>query len=258
MEDDFFLIDIPEFLPQYKINKTYGYCNEYKRKELQQLLCQVSKGYCMYCYNLVKINGHIYGDLEHGIEKSIEEDKLKECIPNIGIACSKCNQKYKRYGEKKRILFIKKEQLFFKDCKENCTTFCNEMLEIRKKYIKNGKILVQPHYNYIYEKKNLRIQYDLLNAKYIPSKKVIYDSEEIEVIEGHINLFQLNNPERRNREVALYCKNVFDNRNLLTEIHYNNYIVDLLREKLERVNNIDLALEICKIIYFANFIKRVT
>lgn len=132
------------------------------------------------------------------------------------------------------------------------------MLELRKKYIKHGRILVQPHCNYINDNKNLRIQYDLLNAKYVPSKKINYDTEEIGVIEGHIELFQLNNPERRNREVALYCKNVIDKEDLLVGIHYNNYIVDLLREKLERVSNISKALEICKIIYFVNFIKRVT
>ena len=50
---------------------------------------------------------------------------------------------------------------------------------------------------------------------------------EREVIENHIKLFHLNSPERRNREVSLYCKNVINQKSLLLDVRYNNYIVDL-------------------------------
>lgn len=96
------------------------------------------------------------------------------------------------------------------------------------------------------------------NLQYIPSEKYDYTKHEREVIENHIKLFRLNSPERRNREVPLYCKNVINQKSLLLDIRYNNYIVDLFRKKLEKLNSISKAVEICKIVYFMNFIKMAT
>ena len=132
------------------------------------------------------------------------------------------------------------------------------MVELRKKYVDNGKILIYPFGNCIIDKNKLEIQYDLLNAKYIPSEKYDYTKHEREVIENHIKLFRLNSSERRNREVPLYCKNVINQKSLLLDIRYNNYIVDLFRKKLEKLNSISKAVEICKIVYFMNFIKMAT
>ena len=104
----------------------------------------------------------------------------------------------------------------------------------------------------------LRLQYDLLNARYIPSQKLAYTEEEKKIIEGHINLFQLNRPQRRNREVPQYCKNVIDQGCLLIGVKYNNYMVELLQQKLRDLNSLEKAIEVCKIIYFMNFIKMAT
>lgn len=210
-------------------------------------------------FELYKGNGNIYADLEHGIEKSIDNEIFEDCIPNISISCSKCNQKYKRLGEKKRISYMKEQKKEIIGCRNiDCKQLCDQMVELRKKYVDNGKILIYPFGNCIIDKNKLEIQYDLLNAKYIPSEKYDYTKHEREVIENHIKLFRLNSPERRNREVPLYCKNVINQKSLLLDIRYNNYIVDLFRKKLEKLNSISKAVEICKIVYFMNFIKMAT
>lgn len=259
MSNDFFLVDIPEFIPEYDEKRQYGYGDTQLKKQLVQLLCSTFGGYCMYCYNSVKINGNIYADLEHGIEKSIDNKIFENCIPNISISCSKCNQKYKRLGEKKRISYMKEQKKEIIECRNiDCKQLCHQMVELRKKYVENGKILIYPFGNCIIDKNKLEIQYDLLNAKYIPSKKYDYTKHEREVIENHIKLFHLNSPERRNREVSLYCKNVINQKSLLLDVRYNNYIVDLFRKKLKKLNSISKSIEICKIVYFMNFIKMAT
>lgn len=259
MDNDFFLLDVPEYIPQYDSNIKYSYSDTQMKKELLRFLCSVSNGYCMYCYNKIKVNGNIYADLEHGMEKNIAKKILADCIPNIGISCSKCNQKYKRYMEKKRVLYMKKRIVGLDECKNKiCNKPCNEMIKLRKEYISNGKILIHPFENYLLEQHKLRLQYDLLNARYIPSQKLAYTEEEKKIIEGHINLFQLNRPQRRNREVPQYCKNVIDQGCLLIGVKYNNYMVELLQQKLRDLNSLEKAIEVCKIIYFMNFIKMAT
>ena len=62
MTDDFFLIDIPEFSPNYDEKERYGYNGSQLKKQLLQLLCSTSNGYCMYCFNSVKINRNIYAE----------------------------------------------------------------------------------------------------------------------------------------------------------------------------------------------------
>lgn len=64
----------------------------------------------MHYYSRIRVAEKIYANLEHAIEKS-NSDKLIECIPNIGISCSVCNQTFKRMGESRRkILKIDIEQ----------------------------------------------------------------------------------------------------------------------------------------------------
>ena len=154
---------------------------------------------------------------------------------------------------------MKKQKINIMNCQGNkCKKLCEKMKKIRKQYSGTGGILVPPFDNFGINENKMEIQYDLLNARYIPSEKYNYTEEERKIIENHIKLFHLNSSERRNREVALYCKNVIDQESLLTGIRYNNYIVDLFREKLEKLDNISKAIEICKIIYFMNFIKMAT
>ena len=92
--DDIFLIEIPIFKPKYKRWKKYGYKNSTEKENLKNVLEECSNGYCMYCYTRIRVDGKFYANLEHAIEKN-NSKKLVECIPNIGLACSVCNQSLK-------------------------------------------------------------------------------------------------------------------------------------------------------------------
>lgn len=257
--EDFFVVDIPVFVPEYDKDKKYGWTN-YK-DELWDLLKETTHGYCMYCYDRIWINQERRGQIEHGIEKKNLMKRLQDCVPNLGISCENCNQKYKKRGEQKRRLsqeqiceFEKGECTSF-ECKEMCTSF----RKIRRAYVKQGKIMIQPFETKLEENGNvLRIQYDLLQCKYIPMKSYHYTEQELEVIRKHIELFALNSPERKNYEIAKYCKNVIDNRSLMLGIDYNNLIVDLFREKLVSLHELEKAIKLCKTIYCMADLKEST
>ena len=101
--EDIFLIEIPIFKPKYKKWKKYGYKNSIEKENLKSVLEECSNGYCMYCYTRIRIDGKFYANLEHAIEKN-NSKKLVECVPNIGLACSVCNQSLKKRGENNRRL----------------------------------------------------------------------------------------------------------------------------------------------------------
>ena len=188
--DDFFKIDIPVFLPSYKLDEKYGWTNH--KDNLWKILRETTGGYCMYCYDSIWINQQKRGQIEHGIEKANSVERLSDCIPNLGIACEICNGSYKRRGEAKRKLPKELIQEFEHGvCKKyDCKEPCDRYKKIRREYIKRGKILLQPFESKKKEgRPNLRLQYDLLKCRYIPSEKHgRYDKEELEIIEGHINV----------------------------------------------------------------------
>lgn len=98
----------------------------------------------------------------------------------------------------------------------------------------------------------MRLQYDLLNCRYVSSEREEYSEEERDIIEQHIRLFGLNSSERKNNEIGKYCKNVIDSGSLLLNIDYNNLMVELLKEKLQKTNLED-AIKICTAIYSMAF-----
>ncbi len=249
MGEDFFLVDIPVFEPLYDAEEKYGW-SRYK-DNLWNVLKDTTGGYCMYCYDKVWINEQRRGQIEHGIERANSKETLSDCVPNLGLACENCNGKFKRRGENKRKLPISSIKEFIKgDCKKfDCKSPCEKFETLRAEYIKNGKILIQPFEIKIEEGHSLRLQFDLLNNKYIPSTKCgNYNQEELDIINGHIKLFGLNGPERPNREVSKYCKNVIDNGSILEGIPYNNLVVDLFRRKLKQLD-VKEAVKVCNIIY---------
>lgn len=256
MTDDFFLIDMPVFVPFYHVDKKYGW-TKYK-DELWQLLSGTTGGYCMYCFDSILINGQRRGQIEHGIEKNNSLNRLTDCVPNLGIACEVCNDSYKRRGELKRKLPEESIKEFEKggclnyDCKKACDKF----VKLRREYVQNGKILLQPFSCKSEETgQELRIQYDLLKCKYIPSQSYKrYNAEDIALIEAHIEQFGLNSAERRNYEIARYCQNVIDNESVMKGIKYNNMIVDLFREKLLHLE-LTKAIKICEAVYSSAFYK---
>ena len=96
------LLDIPSFVPEYQQKIEYGYKNK-PRENLEKLLRKTSKNHCMYCYSFLQNDRVNIGNLEHSIEKSIDEKHLTDCVPNISIVCPHCNQSLKRTGEKKEL-----------------------------------------------------------------------------------------------------------------------------------------------------------
>lgn len=247
---DFFMLDIPVFIPVYDRKKKYGWSRHYD--ELWDLLKETTGGYCMYCYDSVWINGQRRGQIEHGIERMNSIDHLTDCVPNLGLACSNCNEKYKRRGETQRKLSLNSIKKFEEGtCKKfDCKRPCRKYEKLRTEYARQGKIMLHPFETKILEGgHSLRLQYDLLECKYIPSTNCgIYSKEELEVLHGHIELFGLNRPERKNFEIGRYCKNVIDFHSLMQDVEYNNLLVELLRKKL-MILNIKDAIKVCKIVY---------
>lgn len=259
MKQDFFLIDIPVFIPQYDSEMKYGW-NKYK-ENLWDLLSNTTSGYCMYCYDAIVINNKKRGQIEHGIEQNNSKARLSDCVPNLGIACEICNDSYKRRGEGKRKLpkdmieeFEKGECIGY-DCKQ----MCNKFLKIREEYVSKGRIILQPFG--VTNKDTgheLRLQYDLLKCKYVPCHTYYeYSKEELDFIKAHIELFGLNSSERKNYEVGKYCKNVVNYRSLMPDIKYNNLVVELFREKLMKIE-LEKAIKICEIAYNSAFYKLAT
>ncbi|MCI9411895.1 MAG: hypothetical protein HFG36_07485 [Eubacterium sp.] len=66
---DNFIIDIPDFLVEYQEDVQYGYSSEKSKGNLRSVLEKASRGYCMYCYRKIVIDGIGTGHLEHAVEK---------------------------------------------------------------------------------------------------------------------------------------------------------------------------------------------
>ncbi len=251
MSDNIFILDMPNFFPNYEKGIYYSY--EGKGGEnLKELLTKTSKGYCMYCYSRILVDRKNYGELEHSVEK-FNSNKLINCISNIAIACLKCNRSFKKKGEKKRRI-SKKERYDFEQsikCDSKCIQACEKYLELRDKIQQNdeGKIILQP-----YGTKNVKtdrqylIQYDILNQKFIPSLDFDYDKYEKEFIEQHINRFNLNDSVYRTRELFYFCQDVLEYNAIPKGGKYSNLIVDLFIDKLHKFS-LEESIKICTIVY---------
>ncbi|MBD8046907.1 hypothetical protein [Clostridium faecium] len=132
MTSDVFLLDMSNFIPQYKKDTIYSYEGSGK-DNLKEVLTEASKGYCMYCYTKILVDRKNFGVLEHSIEK-FNCNKLKNCPSNISIACSKCNGSFKKKGEKIRALTFEEVAKFemFSECAETCIESCRKYDDIRR------------------------------------------------------------------------------------------------------------------------------
>lgn len=251
LDKDFFLLDLPIYRPEYKENELYGYSNDNIKKRTRKLLIETSKEYCMYCYNRIVINGNNYGHIEHGVEK-YNAKCLENCVMNLGIACSKCNQSYKSCNEKNRKLTPNKIQKL-EQCicdSGKCRKPCKAFQQCRKYYVNKWKIILQPFGVENKKKIPYRIQFNLLTGEYIANQHEIYTQEDKEFILSHIDFFGLNEVKRRNKELAIYCKNVMLEHSILKEITVNHLIVELFRERLESIP-LEKAIKVCEVVYFS-------
>lgn len=256
---DALMIDIPKFQVTFEPNKKYGYSGKTRKENLCDALYRASKYYCMYCYSRIQIDNHRSGQLEHGIEKNISLKKLKECVPDIGLACSICNDKYKRYQEKYRIPTKKVIEEFEKEpCIENCTVECKAFLKLKRDYIRNEKahIILQPAgVTGEDTKQELLLQYDVLETEFIPSRKYDYSEAEKKFIWDHINRFHLNTAEDKTKQLIHFIEDVIEHDGRYTKVEYNNLIVELFVEQVLSGKTQEEILKICSLIYSYSFSK---
>jgi len=257
MSSDMFLIDMPNFVPNYKENKKYAYKGK-GGENLKSALIEASKGYCMYCYTKILVDRKNFGQLEHSIEK-FNCDKLVNCPANISITCSKCNGSFKKKGE--RIRQLTKEEVenyeAFSECNVTCIDTCDRYNELRKVYNakKEGEIILQPFGIRNNKTQNIYlVQYDILEQKFIPSNAYPYTDTEKEFIRKHINRFNLNDHEYRTKEFLYFIEDVIEYNAIPKKNRYCNLVVDLFIEKVHNLPK-EKAVKICNIIYTHLVIK---
>lgn len=261
--EDYLILEIPTFKPEYKRWKRYGYQNTKEKGNLQEVLRKSSKGFCMYCYTRIYLQGRLYGHLEHAIEKNNSE-QLIECIPDIGIACPVCNESLKKIGEKKRKLSKQQIEEFeeksncSKGKRKQCTVPCKALKKLQKAYHDNedAKIILQPMgVKGKNNKENLKVQYDVLKSQFQPAVAThTYEKEDYEFIEEHIARFRLNDVQYQPCKLIDFVKNVIDSNGIIPIYEYNNLVVELFAEKL-KYKNTEEILKICGTIYLAGFLS---
>lgn len=261
--ENILVLEMPLFRPKYKRWKKYGYKNAKEKVNLKAILENSSEGYCMYCYSRIRVDGKLYANLEHAIEKA-NSDKLIECIPNIGLTCSTCNQIFKRSGEQKRKLSEEaiKEYEHKSKCtlekRKQCTVPCKALKNLQKKYnaLPEGKIILQPMGVKGNETgEELALQYDVLNMEFQPATNShTYSEREKEFIDIHIKRFRLNDPVYRTRQLYDFIRNVIDNDGKMPEYEFNNWIVKQFYKQMEGKNQKEI-LKICTSIFCIVFPK---
>lgn len=252
------LLDIPSFVPEYQETIEYGYKNK-PRENLEKLLRKTSKNHCMYCYCLLQNDRVNIGNLEHSIEKSIDEEHLTDCVPNISITCPYCNQSLKRIGEKKRVEAIIPSVKNFTsnlECKgRKCKSECDNYKELKSEYCRESQIILQPMGVKGEDSgQDYRLQYDVEKAEFIPSKKYSYDEKDIKYINHHINQFKLNDRSFKTKALVCFVEDVVEAEGRYRKNRkYPNYIVDLFKESIQNLSR-EEVLGLCEQISVRNFL----
>lgn len=260
--EDYLVLEIPTFKPRYKRWKRYGYSRPEEKKNTIEALLEASGGYCMYCYSRIQIDGRIFGQLEHAIEKR-NSARLIECIPDMGIACPTCNHSSKRYGESKRKLGSAHITAFHANsrCSEikrkQCTVPCKALKTLQCAYheSEHAKIILQPMgVKGTQSGEELKIQYDVLKAEFQPALSGhSYTDEEQAFIRDHIRRFKLNDSQKGTCKLYDFVKIVIDSDGELPQYEYSNLVVELFANKLKTKTKEEI-LKICEMIYLAGFL----
>ena len=263
--EDYLCLDIPPFHVSYKRWKKYG-CKKAEEKEnIKQALSRASGGYCMYCYSRVESDHKLQGQLEHAIEKE-NSDKLVECIPNMGLACSNCNSSFKRRGERKRKQKLQREVLkqFEEKSKcsverrKQCTVPCRALRKLQESYNKmpGAEIILQPMgVKGGQSGEPLALQYNVLKMEFQPNtNQYTYSEEELSFIQKHIQRFHLNDPQYRTRQLADFLKIMIDSGGRIPQYEYNNLVVKLFADKI-RDKSQEERVAVCSRIYTVIFLK---
>ncbi len=163
---------------EYVKDVLYGYSGK-RGARLKKLLLETSHYHCMYCFASLKGDRTDLGELEHSIEKTLSR-YLENCVPNMAVTCSNCNQSLKRTGEKQRKQkmepYMKRYESSLRCKGEKCKGMCEAYTELRKHYSSLNGLNLQP-FGMKGEASGIeyRLQYDVMNAEFIPSKRYDYD-----------------------------------------------------------------------------------
>lgn len=257
-EESPLMIDLPQYRVRYK-NEYYSCSNALGRENLKNVLYEASDNYCMYCYNRIKIDNSAYGHLEHAIEKGILENKLTECIPNIGISCSRCNEKFKRIGEKFRRPEnndIKRFEMSAKCNKANCKEACDAYRELKRAYLKKkeAQFLMQPLGVTSEDlgeegKRGLKLQYNVMETKFVPSTKENYSKAEEDFIKHHIDMFHLNAIENKSTQLICFLEDTIQHDGQYSRLPYNNQVEQLFVDQILVDKEPKETLKICEKLY---------
>lgn len=253
MDESIYILDMPDFRPVYSQKVLYGYSGK-KGEKLKELLLETSNFHCMYCFASLKGDRTDLGEIEHSIEKTLN-DHLIECVPNMAVTCKNCNQSLKRTGEKQRkdkiLPYIDQYEKEL-DCQgAQCKAFCDAYGRLRSRYCRLNKLNLQPFgMRGEFSGLEYRIQYDIMKAEFIPSRKYGYDKEDIEILEHHIRQFKLNDTGFRTEALLEFIEDTIeaDGKYSKHKNKYSNYIVDLFVKKIQRYTAKEI-LKICERIY---------
>lgn len=180
---------------------------------------------------------------------------MVECIPNIGLACSKCNFSFKRKGENKRKITKDVIELFESQSRcekekwKQCTKACVALRCLQNAYINlpEAEILLQPMSIKGTSGKLLQLQYNVLNMQFEPLENEITEAER-EFLKMHIYRFHLNDPQYRTTQLISFVELVIDTEGKIPQYEYNNIVIQLFAEQLECKSR-EERLKICKSIY---------
>lgn len=173
--------------------------------------------------------------------------------------CPQCNDRYKRTGEKQRCPDIQDVEIFKKEAgcgKGFCKKPCKAYQQLKRAYLKrrNAQFLMQPlGVNAkdigIDEERELKLQYDVLNNTYVPSKKEHYSEKEDEFLRHHIDMFCLNSVERKSTQMVKFLRDTIQKEGNYTTVEYNNQVVELFVETILRGKSAKEILKICENLY---------
>ncbi len=253
MDKDIYVLDMPDFAPAYLEDTEYGYSGK-RGDELKKLLLETSSFHCMYCFANLKGDRTDLGEIEHSVEKTLST-YLAECVPNMAVTCKNCNQSLKRVGEKGRKDKMKPYMEQYEknlDCKGfKCKSVCTAYEKLRKQYCKENKLNLQPFgMTGDISGQAYRMQYDIMSAQFVPSRKHKYNEEDIEVLEHHIRQFKLNDAEYKTQALLEFIEDTIeaDGKYNRHKNRYSNYIVDLFVENIKNYSQ-EMILKICEKIY---------
>lgn len=245
--------------------KNLKYYNVTNQNVISEKLLLASQGFCMYCGKRINHDDNYIFNLEHSIEKTIDEKDyyiLKHCKFNISVACPTCNQKYKKRMSEtiesesfKKLINVSEEECL----KRNCSVPCNEYKELRQEYLKCNSILLQP-----LGVEECKIEYDLLKHVFRPNA----ESEEKKLlIQEHINRFHLNREMysssilhvcefiiaiRDNVQAEIECEGLF---NILKEYPVENRIgLEFIRFLKNEFRDTHAIIEFCELLLVLEYI----